>query len=134
MALVVDSSVWIDYFNGKHSPQTNALDHALGAQEIIIGDLILTEVLQGFRSDSDFHHARELLRVFPAVSMLGADMAMAMKAAENYRALRKRGVTVRKTIDVMIATYCIEHALSLLYSDRDFDPMVKHLGLQIPIK
>lgn len=128
MALIVDSSVWIDYFNGHRTAETNALDQMLGVDEIIIGDLILTEILQGFRKESDFHRARELLDHFPVVSMLGPEMAI--KAAENYRMLRKQGVTIRKTIDVIIASYCIEHALPLLYSDRDFDPMVQHLGLQ----
>jgi len=128
MALVVDTSVWIDYFNGQKTRQTERLHHALGQEDVIVGDIILTEVLQGFRRDTDFQRARELFRAFPVVSMLGPDMAI--KSAENYRTLRKRGVTVRKTIDVMIATWCIEHALPLLYSDRDFNPAVQHLGLQ----
>jgi predicted nucleic acid-binding protein len=130
MPLVVDSSVWIDYFNGNRTAETDALDQALGRDEIIIGDLILTEVLQGFRKESDFHKAHELLDSFPVVSMLGPEMAV--KSAENYRKLRKLGVTVRKMIDVMIASYCIEHALPLLYSDRDFDPIKQHLSLQSP--
>jgi len=130
MPLVVDSSVWIDYFNGRHSAETDTLDAALSNEEIIIGDLILAEVLQGFRKESDFHKAQELLGHFSIVSMLGPDMAI--KAAANYRKLRQKGITVRKTIDVMIATYCIEHALPLLYSDRDFDPIVQHLGLHSP--
>jgi len=125
--MLVDSSVWIDYFNGRITAQTNALDRALGIDEVIIGDLILTEVLQGFRKDADFRKARELLSSLPVVAMLGPQAAL--KAAENYRRLRKKGVTVRKTIDVMIASYCIEHELPLLYSDRDFDPMVEHLNL-----
>jgi len=128
MSLVVDSSVWIDYFNGYHSAETNALDEALGIDEIIIGDLILTEVLQGFRNEADFHKARELMSHFPMVTMLGSSMAI--KSAENYRRLRQQGITIRRTIDVMIVTYCIEHALPLLYSDRDFDPFIQHLGLQ----
>jgi len=127
MAMLVDSSVWIDYFNGQASAETDALDAALSDEEITMGDLILAEVLQGFRKDADFHKAQELLSHFPTVSMLGPDMAV--KSAENYRKLRQQGITVRKTIDVMIATYCIEHDLPLLYSDRDFDPMAKHLGL-----
>ena len=127
MPLVVDSSVWIDYFNGQKSAETDALDAALSVEEILIGDLILAEVLQGFRKESDFHMAQELLNHFSTVSMLGPDMAI--KSAANYRKLRQQGITVRKTIDVMIATYCIEHALPLLYSDLDFDPMVQHLGL-----
>jgi len=128
---IVDSSVWIDYFNGRHTTQTDALHDSLGQQEIIMGDLILAEVLQGFRTDTDFHQARELFLAFPVVTMLGEEMAV--RSAGNYRVLRKHGVTVRKTIDVMIASYCIEHALPLLYSDRDFDPMVEHLGLPVPI-
>ena len=126
--MLVDSSVWIDYFNGRITKETDALDRALGVDEIIMGDLILTEVLQGFRKDADFHKARELLGSLPVGAMLGPQAAV--RAAENYRTLRKRGVTVRKTIDVMIASYCIEHELPLLYSDRDFDPMVEHLNLQ----
>jgi len=126
--LVVDTSVWIDYFNGQKTWQTERLYHALGQEEVIVGDVILTEVLQGFRRDADFQRAHELFLAFPVVSMLGPDMAI--KSAENYRTLRKRGVTVRKTMDIMIATWCIEHALPLLYSDRDFNPAVQHLGLQ----
>ena len=126
--IAVDSSVWIDYFNGRATPQTDRLDAALGEQPIVIGDLVLTEVLQGFRSEQAFLRAYRLLRVFPVVTMLGP--ALAVRAARNYRALRAAGVTVRKTIDVMIGTYCIERKLPLLYSDRDFDPMVDHLGLK----
>jgi len=128
MALVVDTSVWIDYFNGQKTRQTERLHHALGQEDVIVGDIILTEVLQGFRRDTDFQRACELFRAFPVVSMLGPDLAI--KSAGNYRTLRKRGVTVRKTMDVMIATWCIEHTLPLLYSDRDFEPVVQHLGLQ----
>jgi len=130
MALIVDSSVWIDFFNGHPTTETDTLNQALSCEEILIGDLILTEVLQGFRNPSDFNQARVLLAPLPVVSMLGRKMAI--KSAENYRYLRKQGITVRKTIDVMIASYCIEHALPLLYSDRDFNPLVEHLGLQTP--
>jgi len=129
--MLVDSSIWIDYFNGRITPETDLLDRSLGVDEVIIGDLIVTEVLQGFRKDADFHKARELLGTLPVVAMLGPEAAV--EAAENYRRLRKQGVTVRKTIDVMIASYCIEHNIALLYSDRDFDPMVKHLHLQSAI-
>ncbi len=125
--IVVDTSVWVDYFNGQLTAETDALDRLLGEQAIILGDLILTEVLQGFRREPDFKQAHTLLRSFPIVTMLGP--AMAIQSADNYRRLRKVGVTVRKTIDVMIGTYCIANRLPLLYSDRDFDPMVKHLGL-----
>lgn len=126
--IVVDTSVWVNYFNAIITPETDALDEALGQQEIILGDIILTEVLQGFREDDHFVRARRLLQPFPVVTMLGP--ALAIRSAEHYRALRKRGMTMRKTIDVIIGTYCIAHGLPLLYADRDFDVMVRHLGLQ----
>jgi len=128
--IVIDSSVWVDYFNGRETRETNTLYGLLGQQEILLGDLILTEVLQGFRLDAHFKRARRLLRAFPVVTMLGP--AMAERSATHYRTLRKKGVTVRKTIDVMIGTYCIFQNLPLLYCDRDFDPMVKYLGLITP--
>lgn len=125
--IIVDTSVWVDYFNGKLSEETDSLDTMLGNQEILLGDLILTEILQGFQEDRLFREAQNMLESFPVVTMLG--MQFAVKSAANYRTLRKRGVTVRKTIDVMIGTYCIEKHIPLLYADRDFDPMVRHLGL-----
>jgi len=127
--ILVDSSVWIDYFNGRITKQTNRLDCLLDRELIVVGDLILTEVLQGFRRDKDFDKARELLDSFLFEQMLGKEMAV--KSARNYRLLRKKGVTVRKTIDVVIATFCIENDLGLLHSDRDFIPMEEHLVLQI---
>ena len=126
--IIVDSSVWVDYFNGKISRQTDSLDRLLGQEDIVVGDLILTEVLQGFRDDAQFGEAKRLFDGFRIVSMVGKDLAI--KAANNYRTLRKRGSTVRKTIDMMIATYCIHNQIPLLYSDRDFDPIVAHLGLK----
>jgi predicted nucleic acid-binding protein len=126
--IVVDSSVWIDYFNGKKTPQTDWLDSALGNTPLIMGDLVLTEVLQGFQSDEDFKIARDLLLGIPFMAMGGR--ALALQSAVNYRALRRKGVTVRKTIDVMIGTFCIHYRLPLLHDDRDFDPMVKFLGLK----
>ncbi len=126
--IIVDTSVWVDYFNGKLSEETDSLDTMLGNQEILLGDLILTEILQGFLEDRLFREAQNMLESFPVVAMLGIQFSI--KSAVNYRTLRKRGVTVRKTIDVMIGTYCIEKHIPLLYSDRDFDPMVRHLGLQ----
>lgn len=126
--ILVDSSVWIDYFNGRASPETDWLDSALGEEVIVVGDLILTEVLQGFQHDRDFRTAKRLLLRFPVVAMLGEELAI--ESASAYRHLRKQGVTVRKTIDVIIATFCIRHRLSLLHDDRDFEPMVKHLGLK----
>jgi predicted nucleic acid-binding protein len=124
---VVDTSVWIDFFNGAASDEVEALDQLLGHKNVIVGDLILAEVLQGFRSEADFDAARAALTNFETVSMVGAELAT--KSAANYRRLRRRGVTVRKTIDMMIATWCIEHGHDLLYSDRDFDACVRHLGL-----
>ncbi len=127
--IVVDSSVWIDYFNGKITPKTNWLDSALGNQPILIGDLILTEVLQGFQSDKDFNKAKNLLLSFPVFEMLGQEVAL--KSALNYRYLRKKGVTIRKTIDVIIGTFCIHNAFSLLHDDRDFTPLEKYLRLKV---
>lgn len=125
--ILVDSSVWVDYFNGIGSSETDFLDATLGIEPVAIGDLILTEVLQGFRSDSDYRTAKSLLLGLTIFELLGQDLAI--KAADNYRALRRRGATVRKTADCIIATFCIERGLSLLFSDRDFQPFVKSLGL-----
>lgn len=127
--VLVDSSVWIDYFNGTITPQTNHLDRMLGIEEIVIGDFILAEVLQGFRLDKDYNTAKEAMHAFPILALVGQNMAL--KSAENYRFLRKRGITVRKTIDCLIATFCIEHALDLLHADSDFDPFEHHLHLNV---
>lgn len=127
--ILVDSSVWIGYFNGNKTPQTDWLDSALGNTPLIIGDLILTEVLQGFHSDKDFQTAKELLLSIPFLPMGGQDIAL--ESAMNYRLLRKKGVTVRKTIDIMIGTFCLHYQLPLLHDDRDFNPMVSFLGLEI---
>jgi predicted nucleic acid-binding protein len=127
--ILVDSSVWIAYFNGVINPQTEWLDSALGREMIIVGDLILVEVLQGFKKDSDFKKAKELLSHFRSMEMLGQELAL--KSAENYRRLRKKGVTVRKTIDVLIGTFCIHYNIALLHDDQDFDPLTKHLGLDV---
>jgi predicted nucleic acid-binding protein len=126
--ILVDSSVWVDYFNGCTTRETDYLDTLLGTEPVAIGDLILAEVLQGFRSDADFAAAKELMACLTLYDLLGATLAL--KVAENYRALRKRGVTVRKTADTIIATFCIDRGIPLLYSDRDFDPFVKYLGLK----
>lgn len=126
--ILVDSSVWIGYFNGIINPQTDWLDSALGKEIIIVGDIILAEVLQGFKSDRDFNKAKELLSNFRFMEMLGQELAI--KSAKNYRFLRKKGVTVHKTIDVIIGTFCIHHNISLLHDDQDFDPLTKHLGLR----
>ena len=125
--ILVDSSVWIDYFNGRETDETDWLDSAIGNKHIIVGDLILTEILQGFQSDNDFRTAKNLLLDFPFIEMVGQELAI--KSALNYRFLRKKGVTVRKTIDVMIGTFCIHYQCSLLHDDRDFDPIEKYLKL-----
>ena len=130
--IFVDSSVWIDYFTGTNTPETDKLDALLGEEPIAIGDLVLTEVLQGFRTDKDFRKAKELLMSLNIVNML--DTNIALQSAENFRTLRKKGITVRKTIDAIIATYCIENKLPLLHSDKDFQPFHKHLKLKnVPI-
>lgn len=126
--ILVDSSVWIDYFNGEKTRETDWLDSALGNKPIIMGDLILAEVLQGFQSENDFRTAKDLLLDFPFMEMVGKTIAI--KSAINYRFLRKKGVTVRKTIDVMIGTFCIHHNFFLLHDDSDFDPLEKYLKLK----
>lgn len=125
--ILVDSSVWIDYFRGTPTPQADRLDALLSTELLVIGDLILTEVLQGFVSERDFNQARILLTALPIITLAGANVAI--QSARNFRQLRSLGVTVRKTIDTVIATHCIENAVPLLYSDRDFEPFVEHLGL-----
>ena len=127
--IVVDSSIWIDYFNGKTNRKTDWFDRALGTEPIIVGDIIMTEVLQGFQSDKDYKIAKQLLMEFPFMEMLGRELAL--KSALNYRSLRKNGVTVRKTIDVMIGTFCIENNFTLLHNDKDFIPLEKHLKLKV---
>lgn len=129
---LVDSSVWIDYFRGTNSPEADRLDSLLGTEPLLVGDLILAEVLQGFSADSDFDQAQLLFGSLEVVPMAGADICI--KAAHNFRLLRRKGITVRKTIDTIIATRCIESDYSLLYSDRDFDPFVSHLGLRPAIR
>ena len=126
--ILVDSSVWVDYFTGKPTPATDKLDLLLGNELVAIGDLMLTEVLQGFRADKDYRQARKMLLSLTVLNIL--DTTIALKSAANFRALRKRGITVRKTSDAIIATYCIENGLPLLHSDKDFEPFHKHLGLK----
>ncbi len=126
--IVVDSSVWIDFFNGASTPEVERLDGLLGVTPLAIGDLILVEVMQGFRTERDVATARQLFRSLALLPMLGGNNAW--KAADHYRQLRRKGITVRKTIDGIIATACIEANLPLLFSDRDFQPYVEHLGLE----
>ena len=127
--LIVDSTVWIDYFNGLENPQTDYLDQIVDRTPILVGDLILAEVLQGFRDDSDFEEARRALSKYIQVQMVNPELAL--QSARNYRLLRRKGITVRKTIDSLIATYCIENEHDLLHNDNDFDGYEKHLKLRV---
>ena len=126
--ILVDSSVWISYFNGISTWQTDLLDSCLSDIPVVMGDLILAEVLQGFKSDKDYEAAKDLLGALPFRQIGGYNVAI--QSAQNYRVLRKSGVTVRKTIDVIVGTFCIMEGLPLLHDDRDFDPMVSHLSLK----
>jgi predicted nucleic acid-binding protein len=127
--VLVDTSVWVDFFNGVGSVQVATLDALLGSGRILTGDLILAEILQGFARDADHRRARGLLADIPYANLVGREVAIA--AADNYRRLRRRGVTARKTIDVIIGTFCIMNDHELLHSDRDFNPMEQALGLRI---
>lgn len=125
--IIADTSVWIDYFNGKDSIYTDRLDVELDRAEVAIGDIILLEILQGFRNDSEYRKAKKELNTLDQYEMFGH--AMVYKCADNYRTLRKSGITIRKTVDIIIATFCIENKFPLLFSDKDFAPFVKDLGL-----
>ena len=127
--ILVDSSVWIDFFRGTRTPQAERLDVLLGTTRIAVGDLILAEVLQGVRDEREFQQVRKTLDSFAQVDLVGRDIAI--QAAKNFRRLRDLGLTVRKTIDTLIATRCIESSYALLHSDRDFDAFELHLGLQV---
>ncbi len=130
--MLVDSSVWIDYFRGISTPQTDFLKEALTnlGQSLLIGDLILAEVLRGF-SELDARRTKSAFDKLECVEFAGR--AFSVKAARNYRVLRAKGITVRSTIDCLIATYCIETRTPLLHNDRDFDPFAKHLGLKVAL-
>ena len=127
--VLADTSVWVDYFNGVVNWQTDRLDWLLGAQPVALGDLILTEILQGFDRETDFQRALAALSGLPFYELGG--YRLCLQAANNYRTLRRRGISVRKTIDVIIATGCIEWDLELLHNDRDFVPMERVLGLKV---
>ncbi|HWM26994.1 MAG TPA: PIN domain nuclease [Woeseiaceae bacterium] len=126
--ILVDTSVWVDYFNGAKNRHSDYLDRLLGVEPVAIGDLMLAEVLQGFRSDAGYREAKSLLLNLTVLEMVTAERAV--RAADNYRFLRKRAVTVRKTMDTLIATFCIDRDIPLLFSDRDFEPFVQHLNLR----
>lgn len=125
--ILVDSSVRIDYFNGITSLETERLDALLGQRPIAIGDIVLADVLRGFSTEGDFRQALRLMESFERIDIAGHDIAV--QAARNFRVLRARGITVRKTIDTLIATRCIHDGIALLYTDRDFAPFAQHLGL-----
>ncbi len=125
--IVVDSSVWIDFLNSRDAPHVRRLQAGLGTDEIVIGDLMLCKILQGLDSERAARDVEAMLRRFDIVSMVGD--AIAISAARNFRSLRRLGITIRKTIDLMIGTWCIEHRTALLHNDSDFRPMARHLGL-----
>jgi predicted nucleic acid-binding protein len=125
--IVVDSSVWIDFLKGHNSRQVQRLQAVLGSEDVILGDLMLCEILQGLESEREAVEVETLLRNFEIVPMAGE--AIAITAARNYRSLRRRGITIRKTIDLLIGTWCIENGRPLLHNDNDFRPMARHLGL-----
>lgn len=126
--ILVDSSVWIDFFAARETPETDLLKESLPIRRIFTADLVLAEVLQGARSDRQFELMRDLLLNLDVITV--SDNDVAVTAATHYRSLRARGITVRKTIDTLIATRCILDRTLLLYRDRDFQPFVDHLGLR----
>jgi predicted nucleic acid-binding protein len=125
--IVVDSTVWIDFLNGRDTGYVRRLRALLGSREIAVGDLMLCEILQGLRGEREARQVEGWLRRFDIVEMVGE--ANAVAAARNFRELRRRGVTIRRTIDLLIGTWCIVNGAPLLHNDRDFNPMVEHLGL-----
>ena len=127
--ILVDSSVWIDYFRSADTPQVALLDSFLGRSRVAVGDLIAAEVLQGVRDETEFKWVKKTFEAFDHIDLVGYELAV--KASENYRSLRAMGITVRKTVDTLIATRCIEDGLTLLHSDRDFAPFTRHLGLRV---
>jgi predicted nucleic acid-binding protein len=127
--IVVDTSAWIDYFRGIVAPHTDTLDSQLQTNRIIIGDLIIIELLQGFKTKKEYDQARKLIEKLEYRDLVGRTIAL--KSAENFRILRSKGITVRKTIDVIISTFCIENGFQIIHNDSDFDPMEKYLGLKV---
>ena len=125
--ILVDTSIWIDFFNGKITPETNLLDFALAEGNVIIGDLIVLEILQGIRDDKDYNKTKKALETLEQFELFGSSMVI--ECADNFRTLRKKGLTIRKTADLIIASFCIKNKIPLLYSDRDFIPFSEHLGL-----
>ena len=127
--ILVDSSVWIDYFRSADTPQVALLDSLFGRSPLAVGDLIAAEVLQGVRDEREFKWVKRTLDAFEHIDLAGYHLAV--RASENYRSLRAMGITIRKTMDTLIATRCIEDGLTLLHADRDFLPFAQHLGLKV---
>ena len=127
--ILVDTSVWIDYFNGIKNKQTESLDQILSEQSVLVGDIILTEVLQGFDSDKEFRLAKQAFEPLDCIHLGGKSLAI--KAASNFRFLRSKGLTIRKTVDMLVGSWCIEHEMELLHNDKDFDQIATQLPLQI---
>jgi len=127
--IIIDTTVWVDYLNGVESPRTNWLDREMARQRLGLTDLILCQVLQGLRNEEEADKTRRQLLEFEIFSMYGIDLAV--QAAKNYRTLRVRGFTVRKTVDSLIATFCLMHDHALLHNDRDYDYFERELGLQV---
>ena len=127
--ILVDTSVWIDYFNGVENRQTETLDRILSEQSVLIGDIILTEILQGFDSDKDYRLAKQALDPLDCVHLGGKSLAI--EAASNFRYLRSKGITIRKTVDMLIASWCIEHDVELLHNDKDFDRIARELPVRV---
>ena len=125
--ILADTSVWVDYLNGKITPQTDLLDDCLVEGILAMGDLIFLEILQGIRDEKQYKKVKAKLSLLDQYSMFGPNLVF--KCANNYRALRKKGITVRKTNDVIIASFCIDQKMDLLYTDRGFKPFTEHLGL-----
>jgi predicted nucleic acid-binding protein len=126
--ILVDTSVWIDYFNGVENKQTESLDRILSEQSVLVGDIILTEILRGFDSDKEIRLAKQALEPLDCVHLGGKSLAI--KAASNFRFLRSKGITIRKTVDMLIGSWCIEHEVELLHNDKDFDQIATQLPLQ----
>ena len=127
--MIVDTSVWIDFFAGRKTPQVALLRQGIVAQRVVMGDLILCEVLQGIPHKKEFERVRQRLLTLEVVPI--CDPYIAVQAARNYRLLRQQGITIRRTIDCLIATCCIEHGYVLLHNDRDYDACEEHLGLRV---
>ena len=127
--IIADSSVWIDFLNGYPTPATAHLSGALASRDILVSELIMCEVLRGARSDKHANACELAMRRCESVEM--CTMKLAVTAADFHRQLRAKGFTVRKTVDLLIGTYCIMHRHTLLHSDRDFDPMERYLGLKV---